>query len=142
MHAVCANLATALTTYVEPRGLGLVFGQDSGFVLAQNPDTVRATDVAFVRRERASEIGIPAGYWPEAPDLAVEVVSPADRRRDFEAKCRAYLASGSRLVWLVDPPCQEPTARRRLLTATRGNPLYCARERRCGKGVDRFPPPR
>ena len=37
-----------------------------------------------------------------APDAVVEVLSPEDRHRDLEEKVRVYLASGTRVVFLVD----------------------------------------
>lgn len=104
LHAVCTNrLATVLTQFVERHRLGLVFPQDSGFLLATKPDTVRATDVAFVRASRLGPAGIPDGYWPGAPDLAVEVMSPSDRESAVEAKMQAYFAAGTELAWVVHP---------------------------------------
>lgn len=38
-----------------------------------------------------------------APDLAVEVVSPSNRKREMLDKVESYLASGTKLVWLVYP---------------------------------------
>lgn len=38
-----------------------------------------------------------------APDAVVEVLSPEDRSRDVEEKIRVYLASGTSVVFLVDP---------------------------------------
>jgi Uma2 family endonuclease len=38
-----------------------------------------------------------------APDAVVEVKSPRDRRSDIADKVRVYLASGTRVVFLVDP---------------------------------------
>ena len=42
------------------------------------------------------------GYWPGAPDLAVEVVSPGDRRTEVEEKVRDWLDAGARMVVVVD----------------------------------------
>ena len=50
------NVAFRLTAFVREQDLGAVFGQDTGFQIASDPDTVRAPDVAFVRDERG---GIP-----------------------------------------------------------------------------------
>ncbi len=75
----------------------------TGFILARNPDTVRAADVAFVRQSRIAEIGIPQFYFPGAPDLAVEVVSPNDRPNEVEAKVQDWLSHGTLMVWVVDP---------------------------------------
>ncbi len=72
------NLTLPLGGHVKAGQLGLVFGAETGFLLARNPDTVRAPDIAFVRRERIPATGIPRAYWPGAPYLAVEIVSPGD----------------------------------------------------------------
>lgn len=50
--AVGMRLGAILTTFVEERGLGVVFNGDTGFKLAADPDTVRAADVSFVRHAR------------------------------------------------------------------------------------------
>jgi len=100
--AIAARLTHYLNAFVLPRQSGTVFAQDTGFHIARDPDTVRGPDVAFVARERLSEI--PArGYAPVAPDLAVEVLSPGDRPGETLAKLADWLAAGSRLVWVVDP---------------------------------------
>jgi Uma2 family endonuclease len=99
---VAANLAP-LYQFVRARGLGEVFLSEVGFRLASNPDTVRAPDVAFIRRARVPTAGLPVSYWPGAPDLAVEVVSPDDRMSDVRAKAAEWLRYGASLVWVVDP---------------------------------------
>lgn len=104
LHGVAGGrLGVALANYVEASGLGIVFTQDIGFKLASNPDTVRAPDVAFVRRDRIPASGIPHGYWLGPPDLAVEVRSWNDRWSILVEKAHQYLRLGTRLVWLLDP---------------------------------------
>lgn len=101
------RLQTDLYQFVEARKLGQVFPQDTGFKLASNPDTVRGPDIAFVRRERILVIGIPKkGFWPGAPDLAVEVRSPNDSRPKLVEKANEYVRYGTRLVWVIDPERQ------------------------------------
>jgi len=61
-------------------------------------------DVAYVSNERLrplsdEEIEIP----PLAPDVAVEILSPGDRRVDLDEKLDVYLRAGSSLVVVVDP---------------------------------------
>jgi Uma2 family endonuclease len=97
------RLSTALDSFVEEHDLGAVFAADPGFRLARAPDTVRAPDVSFVRKDRLPETGLPAGYWPGPPDLAVEVVSPGDSTAEVESKVQEYLRKGVRLVWVVFP---------------------------------------
>ncbi|HKA55800.1 MAG TPA: Uma2 family endonuclease [Candidatus Binatia bacterium] len=103
-HGQIAGLLTQqLTTYVRTHDLGVVFTAEAGYRLAQHPDTVRAPDVSFVARERIPAEGVPTGYWPGAPDLAVEIVSPSDRFDDVVEKVAEYLAAGTRLVWVIHP---------------------------------------
>ena len=97
------RLSTALDSFVEEHDLGAVFAADTGFRLASAPDTVRAPDVSFVRKDRVPDTGLPAGYWPGPPDLAVEVVSPSDSTAEVESKVQEYLRKGVRLVWVVVP---------------------------------------
>jgi Uma2 family endonuclease len=94
---------------VHGRNLGLAFTTGPGFVLDRNPDTVRIPDASFVSRERIPESGIPEGFWPGAPDLAVEIVSPSDRAEDVHGKVRDYLAAGTRLVWVLWPKSRSLT---------------------------------
>ncbi|HLF97622.1 MAG TPA: Uma2 family endonuclease, partial [Methylococcaceae bacterium] len=62
-------VALSLGNFVRERHLGRVFAAETGFILARDPDTVRAPDVAFIRQDRLEQTGIPTGYWPGAPDL-------------------------------------------------------------------------
>jgi len=96
------NVAFRLTRFVREHDLGAVFGQDTGFQIAADPDTVRAPDVAFVRTERLADIPR-RGYPRLAPDLVVEVLSPDDRPGEVLAKIGQWLETGVRLVWVLDP---------------------------------------
>jgi Uma2 family endonuclease len=87
---------------VSQHKLGLTVGAETGFILRRRPDTVRGADVAFVSKARLPD-PLPKSYFPGAPDLAVEVVSPDDRYKDVERKAKAYVDAGSKLVWVVDP---------------------------------------
>lgn len=100
--AVAAALTSLLRAHVATHGLGLVVAAETGFLLAQDPDTVRAPDVGFVHRDRVPDPE-PLGYAPLAPDLAVEVLSPGDRPGETLAKVGEWLSAGTRLVWVVDP---------------------------------------
>jgi Uma2 family endonuclease len=101
---VIARFTGSLQPYVLAYGLGEVCGAETGFLLARDPDTVRAPDVAFVGRERLAEVGdIKEGYFPGAPDLAVEVVSPNDRPKRVRQTIAAWLAAGCRMVIVVYP---------------------------------------
>lgn len=102
-HGRCSNrLAYRLTQLVERHGLGEVFGQDTGFKIEREPDTVRAPDVAFVARERLAEIP-KEGYAELAPDWVAEILSPVDRPGEVLEKVGQLLSAGVRLVWVLDP---------------------------------------
>jgi Uma2 family endonuclease len=119
-------IGALLYSHVEPEGLGIVFASEVGFQLASDPDTVRAPDVAFIARERVPATGIPRGYWPGPPDLAVEVVSPSDRHSQVEGKALHWLDAGARAVVVVDPPLRTVTvyrSRRDVRILTTDEPL-------------------
>ena len=98
---VAYRLGSRLAVFIDDHDLGAYTGEGAGLRLAANPDTVRAPDFAFVRRDRLVDTG--RGYFPGAPDLAVEVLSPSDRYAAVARKVRQYLATGVRLVWVIDP---------------------------------------
>jgi Uma2 family endonuclease len=108
---VTARLIMWLLQHVMDRRLGAVW-TEVGFRLAIDPDTVRAPDVAFVRADR-----LPAkdarGFYRGAPDLAVEVLSPADHPREVQAKVGDYLSAGAAMVLVLDAESREATVHRR-----------------------------
>jgi Uma2 family endonuclease len=97
------NVSTPLDQHVRTNGLGVVFAAETGFKIFDNPDTVRVPDTAFVRQERIEAVGETEGYWPGAPDLAVEVVSPNDRFAEVEEKVTDWLAAGTRMMLIANP---------------------------------------
>ena len=96
-------LTIAMSRWGESRG---EVGPEWRFRVAP-PGEVRrplVPDVAYVSNERLrpltdAELEIP----PLAPDVAVEVLSPDDRRIDLDDKIDVYLRAGSSLVIVVDP---------------------------------------
>ena len=108
---IILNITTPLDRPVRENGLGLMFAGGTGFTISGNPHTVRAPDAAFVRRERVEEVGEVEGYWPGAPDLAVEVVSPNDPYAGVEEKVATWLEAGTRTVVVVEPRTRTVTVR-------------------------------
>ncbi len=47
------------------------------------------------------------GYWPGAPDLAVEVISPNDLYTEVSEKVAEWLKAGSSMVVVVNPRTQQ-----------------------------------
>jgi len=98
---ITIKLTGPILSHVDAHGLGTVVAAETGFVLSHDPDTVRAPDIAFVRAARGS--GPERGYFPGAPDLAVEVLSPDDRPGYVREKVAEWLEAGTLAVWVVDP---------------------------------------
>lgn len=97
-----SRLCVALGGWTEEQRLGETLPA-SGFVLQEEPLTLRAPDLAFVRTERLPVGEDEAGFWHLAPDLAVEIISPSETAQSIEGKVQDYLTAGTRLVWLLFP---------------------------------------
>jgi Uma2 family endonuclease len=97
---VTANLTMLLLQHAKANRLGDVH-TESGFKLETDPDTVLGPDVSFISQERVDRTE--DGYYDGPPDLAVEVLSPGDRRGWIERKLALWLETGTRSVWLVNP---------------------------------------
>ena len=100
---IAASVAARLYMHVTGGGLGRVYVAEAGFKLGSDPDHVRAPDAAFVRRERAEAARGTPGFFPGAPDVAVEVVSPSDSYTEVEEKVEDWLGAGTLAVIVVDP---------------------------------------
>ena len=98
---VGVRIITRLDSHVSRVGLGQVVGPDTGYQLAE--DHVLSPDVSFVSQERLPASGLPVGYFPGAPDLAVEVISPSERERHIVEKIDDYLSYGCKMVVVVRP---------------------------------------
>jgi Uma2 family endonuclease len=96
---ISANLMMLLGQFVKVNRLGDMCGE-AGYILERDPDTVLGPDVSFVAKDRSQR---PDGYYSGPPDLAVEVLSPSDRRGKVEYKLSLWLELGTRSVWLVNP---------------------------------------
>src|SRR5215212_8243196 len=106
---IIANVSDLLGVFIRQKKLGRWFGAETGFLLKRDPDTVRAPDFAFIASERLPKAKPKESYWPGAPDLAVEVLSPSDTAGEVAEKIEEWLASGCIAVWVVDPKLQTVT---------------------------------
>lgn len=99
---IAMRLALELGNHVRANRLGEVFAAETGFLIATDPDTVWAPDVAFVSQSRLDALPSLQGYLPLAPDMLAEVVSPRDTYSEVKEKALAWVAAGVRLVLVVD----------------------------------------
>jgi Uma2 family endonuclease len=90
------NLYFALRTYLERNPMGEVFGADILFVLG--PTTIREHDVSVLLR-----VIDPDHEIQGAPDIAVEILSPSNTRREMKRKLGQFFATGCQLAWIIDP---------------------------------------
>ena len=100
-HGSVAHLiGVALSNHVRPRRLGMVFDASTTFRL--NVTNLLVPDVSFctVATLRRCPPGLD-GFGVGAPDLAVEVISPSERKAKVRLKMKKYFAHGARLVWHV-----------------------------------------
>lgn len=110
--AIVGRLDRLLGNYVTQHKLGEVLPGDPGFLLARDPDTVLAPDIAFIRARRLAAHPLGEGFWPGAPDLAVEVLSPGNSAKEAHDKALAWLDAGVLLVWVVAPASRTATVYR------------------------------
>ena len=103
---ICATIALELGLYAKHTGAGRVLGNDTGFVLSRDPATVRGPDVAFVRSERCAQVDGWSTWIEGPPDLAVEVLSPSNRKHQIHDKVGDYQRAGTSVIWLIDPDAQ------------------------------------
>jgi Uma2 family endonuclease len=95
------RIYNALHAHLEKTGAGEVWAE-AGFQLG--PTTIRQPDVAVVLDHRRAA----DDEWLRgAPDIAIEVLSPANSAEDIELKISQYLASGSRSVWIVSSKAKQ-----------------------------------
>jgi Uma2 family endonuclease len=100
---ITSRFSWRLAQHVEANDLGATYAAETGFLISTDPDTVRAPDVAFVARDRLDQARQARGFWPGAPDLAVEVVSLGDTFSEVEEKATAWLEAGTSMVLVLEP---------------------------------------
>jgi Uma2 family endonuclease len=113
---IAAELLMRLRLFAKQQGLGKVLGSSTGYRLPNG--NIRSPDVSFVTQERLPDGKAPVGFGELAPDLAVEILSPEDSKRQVLEKVGEYLEAGVRLVWVIDPE-QRRAAVHRSLTEVR-----------------------
>ena len=98
---VAMMLGELLSAFVRARKLGLVSGEAGMMKLL--PGLVRIPDIAYFSWARMPGGRLPSQPVPEmAPDLAVEVLSESNTKKEMIRKRREYFEAGVRLVWEVD----------------------------------------
>jgi len=99
---VAMELVWHIRTYLDRLDHGFVLGPDGTMRIM--PHLVRIPDVSFVSWGKCPGHVVPDDPVPTLfPDLAVEVLSRRNTKKEMERKLREYFESGVRLVWFIDP---------------------------------------
>jgi Uma2 family endonuclease len=101
-----STLITLINNYLAGKGIGTVLGE--GGMMKLFPEQVRIPDVSFITFERLRSARFEEERAPAmSPDLAIEVLSPSNTPQEMDRKLCDYFASGTRLVWYIDPRKRE-----------------------------------
>lgn len=94
--------STLLRIYVRERQLGELLG--NMMIRLSKQRRIRVPDLFYVQQSRLHIIQ--PTYLTEAPDLALEIVSPDSSARDWREKYFEYEAAGVAEYWIIDPVSQ------------------------------------
>ena len=100
-HSIVAHNALRALLPIEERARGKVL-VEAGYKLRDDPPTWIQPDVSFLRGDQIQRAA-PDGYFFDAPELAIEIVSPSESARDMERKIDVLLAAGAHTVWVIYP---------------------------------------
>jgi Uma2 family endonuclease len=92
-----------LANWANADGAGKAFDAGTGFELPNGAK--RSPDASWVRLEKILALpkALRKTYLPLTPDFAIEVLSPSDRLKETQEKCREYISNGTAEAWLIDP---------------------------------------
>ncbi|PYL00863.1 MAG: hypothetical protein DME19_03740 [Verrucomicrobia bacterium] len=118
---ICTRLSFALEAFNRAHTLGVILDSSTGFWMHNR--NCRAPDISFISKERLVREGFKPStrkFFPGAPDLAVEILSPNNTRAEFDERLRDFFSSGARVAWIINPDadcvevCHVPDKRRLL----------------------------
>ncbi|MCC2672796.1 MAG: hypothetical protein K0Q72_5268 [Armatimonadetes bacterium] len=105
---IACQVATRLYNHPETKQAAWILGSKAGYhCFPFDTSRVRKPDVSVVSRARLPRV--PRGHIHIAPDLAVEVVAPNDRRSEVEQKVNDYVLARVPLIWVVAPSSRSVT---------------------------------
>ena len=116
---ICIRLSFALESFNRAHKLGVVLDSSTGFWMKNR--NCRAPDISFIPKERLKRLGFrrhTRQFFPKAPDLAVEILSPNNTRAEMDERLADFFASGTQLAWIIHPQeqfveiCHSPVQRK------------------------------
>lgn len=101
---ICTRLLATLREFNRQHRLGVVLGSSAGYWMHNR--NCRAPDISFIPRARLDALDFRPNsrrFFPGAPDLAIEILSPNNTRAEMDARLRDFFASGTQLAWIINP---------------------------------------
>jgi Uma2 family endonuclease len=103
---IIGNLNDVLRPHVKKRKLGVVLSAPLDVIVSRKPLRTRQSDILYVNFEhsgkRAEELR-EMKVFELAPDLAIEILSPDEKRQRLKGKLHDYIKIGVRECWVVSP---------------------------------------
>lgn len=98
-QAILRELSAELTLYLRSHRTGICWPEID---VQLSRRRVYVPDLVFLSQDRLDRYSADRGRVIGAPDLVVEIVSPASASRDRVAKFNAYCEAGVSWYWLID----------------------------------------
>jgi Uma2 family endonuclease len=96
------ELGALFWTFLQQHNLGYCTTADD--LVRVRPKLVRGPDVSFVSwKTRPDKVVPKEQISTQVPDLAVEILSPSNTRKEMQIKLKEYFLGGVKLVWIIDP---------------------------------------
>jgi Uma2 family endonuclease len=106
---ILLRLSHLLQTYLDTHPVGEIFVAPFDVLLSES--NVFVPDLIYLSSARSHLLT--EKNLQGAPDLAVEILSPATRRRDRQLKRDVYQRTGVEEYWIIDPDVSAITIHRR-----------------------------
>jgi Uma2 family endonuclease len=112
---VAGELHGILRDFCRSQPVGWPFPEGTSYrCFPDTPRLVRRADVSLFRLDRLNATQVrEEGHLTVPPDLAAEVLSPNDNAYEVDRKVQAFLAAGTRLVWVINPDVRTVAVHRR-----------------------------
>jgi Uma2 family endonuclease len=106
---LASRLIGRLEIHLDDHDVGFLYAPDA--LIEVLPKLVRGPDVSFMAWRKGSARAVPQEQIStQVPDLAVEILSPSNTRKEMQIKLKEYFLGGVKLVWIIDPKTRTAAA--------------------------------
>ncbi len=106
---IVSNITDKLRPFVKKKKLGVALAAPADVLVRRTPLKTRQPDVFYISFKRSRKTIAELRAMPVleiAPDLAVEILSPSDRRSVLKDKLQDYIKIGVLECWVVSPQAE------------------------------------